>query len=169
MINRINNKNGVTLMELMIYLGISSIIALAMTSFLTNVTKQRVEISNQQIAQYNARQVLEKLTYSLRNAYEVEVNPDGTAVNIFSNNYDNPLQQPIISTYIYKNQKLYYGQSVINPPAEDTLLPITDEGLSVDNINFSQVSSSLKLQLVISKSGRQSGLDSTIAFRQLSP
>ena len=156
---------GVTLMELMIYLGISTIVVLALTSYLVQATKARVEMNNQQFVQHNTRQALEKMTYALRNAYDVAVYQEGSAVDIYSYNFDDPAK-PIIYTFKYKDQDLFYGQSVEVPPAEESLQQLTDDGVSVESVSFKKISSSLQVQLVMKKNERQATLNSTIAFRQ---
>jgi Tfp pilus assembly protein PilV len=151
------NQKGVTLMELLVYLGISALVILAMGTFMVNVTKARVLSNNQRLAQQNARLILEKMTYSLRNAYDVNV-LSPAKVEIKSYDYNDP-NNPVSKTAVIERQA-------------DNLLyldgwSLTEEGVSVTNVNFEKVSSSLQVSLTTEKNSQQASLSSTISFRQL--
>lgn len=161
------NQRGVTLMELLVYLGMSTIVALGLTAFLTTTTAARVQTSNQHLAQHNGRLVLEKLTHSLRNAYEVVVYNEGNSVDIYSYNFDEPAK-PIVTTFSHDagQSLLLYGQALVSRPSTNSLVPLIEPTVIVDQVTFTPVSASLHVQLTLLKDNGQASLDSTIAFRQ---
>jgi Tfp pilus assembly protein PilE len=159
------NEKGTTLMELMIYLVISSLIIIAMTSYLVQATRARVALNDQHLVQNDSRVVLEKMTYSLRNAYDVSVSSDNQSVTVFSHNFDDPMR-PIITTYIYQSGQLMYGQAIGVPPAEPSMTPLVSSQVVVQNVHFAKVSSSLQVTLALAKNNKTSEVVSTIAFRQ---
>jgi type II secretory pathway component PulJ len=161
------NQNGTTLMELMVYLGISSIVTLMLTMFLVNSTEQRVLTNDQQIAQYNARQVIEKMTYSLRNAYDVNIEAGGTKAVVYSYFYTNPgVPDNVITVYELNGGKIYYGQDINTIPGPSGMKLLTDENVNVSLVSFKKVSSSLRINLIVEKGVGESDINSTISFRQ---
>ncbi|MBU0612979.1 hypothetical protein KKB10_03090 [Patescibacteria group bacterium] len=154
-------------MELMVYLGISSVVTLMLTMFLVNSTEQRVMTNDQQIAQHNARQVIEKMTYSLRNAHDVNIEAGGTRAVIYSDYYDNlGVPQDVITVYELSSGKIYYGQDINLIPSPSSMKLLTDEDVNVSLIAFKKVSSSLRINLNVEKGLGESDINSTISFRQ---
>lgn len=162
MIKRYKKPRGVTLVELLIYLGISSIVTLAMSAFLVTTVHQRTEVASQNAAQHETRRVLEQLTYGLRNAYSVDVRTGGSAVDVYSDS-----TEPQVATYELSGDRLNFGQQATTPPPAETLQPITGTDMKVTEVRFTRVASSLQVHLVIMKGTHQSTINSTISFRQL--
>lgn len=161
------NKRGTTLMELMVYLGISSVVTLSLTMFLAQSTKQRVMTNDQQLAQYNARQVVEKMTYSLRNAYDVSIEAGGTRAVVYSYYYVDPANpDDLITVYELDGGRMYYGQDINSVPGHSSLKQLTDEGVEVTSVSFKKILSSLKVDLSVSKGIGESDVSTTISFRQ---
>jgi Tfp pilus assembly protein PilE len=161
------NNRGTTLMELMVYLGISSVVTLSLTMFLARSTEQRVMTNDQQTAQHNARQVIEKMTYSLRNAYSVDIQSGGTKAIIYSYYYDNlGVPQDVITVYELNGGKIYYGQDINLIPSPSNMKQLTDEGVNVTQASFKKISSSLQIILDVKKGTGESDVRSTISFRQ---
>ncbi len=164
--NKIKNQRGVTLMELLVYLGISTIVVVGLSALMTNTMHARVVSNNSKDAQQNARRVLENMTYSLRNAYQLDVAADGQSMNIYSQNIDNP-SEPLVTTYQYVDSQLFYAQAVNELPPADTFISLVDEGVLVKDVNFHKISSSINVEFTIIKNSRQAEINSTIAYRQL--
>lgn len=159
------NQSGVTLIELLVYLGLSSLIVLAMAGFLTRLATQRTTLADKALVEQSARTVLSRMTYAVRNAYDVVVYNDGTAVDIYSKNYSDPAR-PIVTTFLSDNGQLLYGQAENNPPGTSELLPVTDSQVSVAQLGFQRVSAAVVVDVTFVKNGRAIPLHSTIAFRQ---
>jgi len=158
-------QTGVTLMELLVYMGISSVVILGMMAFLVQTTKTRVSAESQHLAQHSARQALEQMTYSLRNAYDVVVNVDGTRAIIFSDNPDDAIQ-PIVTVYAIKDGQLVSAQAISVPPDDSSLQPVSGDGVIFTDVQFKKISASLQVTLGTVKNSRSSKIESTIAFRQ---
>lgn len=163
------DRRGVTLLELLLYLGISSAVVLGMTGFLVRATRQRVVTMDQTIAQQNGRTVSALFTHALRNAYDVTVQSAPLSAVISSENPDNP-GQTIVTVFRYDEtaKTIEYGQAVGSPPV--VFIPLTDPSVAVENVSFERVSSALVLEARFTRGDRAASLASTIAFRQrLSP
>ncbi|MFA6271732.1 MAG: hypothetical protein WC693_01305 [Patescibacteria group bacterium] len=161
------NQLGTTLMELMVYLGISSVVTLSLTMFLAQSTEQRVMTNNQQMAQHNARQVIEKMTYSLRNAYDVTIEAGGTRAIIYSYYYVDPANPDnLITVYELDGGKMYYGQNINSIPDHSSMKLLTDEDVDVTVVSFKKISSSLRINVNVEKGTGESSVSSTISFRQ---
>ncbi|MFA5051733.1 MAG: prepilin-type N-terminal cleavage/methylation domain-containing protein [Patescibacteria group bacterium] len=159
------SQAGATLIELLVYLGISSFVVLGSLLFLVQMTTARLATNDQKTAQQSARLAVEKMTYSLRNAYDVVVNADGTRVTIYSNDTAHP-GQPVITVYGLRDGRLMYGQSLVVPPDDAELQPILNDNVEIADLQFKKISASLQVSLSTIKSNRQSSVESTIAFRQ---
>lgn len=156
---------GVTLMELLVYLGISSFIVVALTSYLMNATRQRVLAMDQTIAQENARAVFAKMTYALRNSYAVAVSETPERVEITAENPGHP-GQPIITVFQYNPliQSVEYGQAIGTPPI--AFQPLTDPAVTVRDLDFEGVSSAVIVRGTFLRGTREAHVESTIAYRQ---
>jgi len=164
--NLIKNQRGLSLMELLVYLGISTIVVIGLSTVMTNTMSARVVSNNAKDAQQNARRVLENMTYSLRNAYQLDVSADGLSMNIYSQNIDNP-SEPLVATYKYIDSQLLYAQAINELPSDDTFVSLVDDGILVEDVNFRKISSSINVKFTIIKSSREAKINSTIAYRQL--
>ncbi|MFA6099238.1 MAG: prepilin-type N-terminal cleavage/methylation domain-containing protein [Patescibacteria group bacterium] len=161
-----NNQRGVTLMELLIYLGISSVVVLTMMTLMANVSKQRLQRIQQNTAQQAARVAVDKMTYSIRNAYRVDISADGKTLDIYSTNFAD-LTKPIVTTYSELDNQLYTGQSLETPPQPENLQPATPPGVILEQLSFREISSAVQVSLRCRNGARNAEISSTISFRQL--
>lgn len=152
-------------MELLVYLGISSFVVLGSLMFLTQMTTARLATDNQKLAQQGARLAVEKMTYSLRNAYDVVVSADGTRATIYANDTEHP-GQAVVTVYTMEANRLVYGQSMVVPPDDAALQPVLNDDVTVTSLQFQKVSASLQISLSTEKNNGTSSVNSTIAFRQ---
>ncbi|MBI5405185.1 MAG: prepilin-type N-terminal cleavage/methylation domain-containing protein [Candidatus Kerfeldbacteria bacterium] len=154
---RLANQRGTTLMELMVYLAISTVVVLSMTTFVTALTKTRVRTTDQQIAQAEARNVIERMTHTIRNSRDVAV----TGARI-----DATDETGLVTSYCGCDGTIKSGQHMAFPPAGADLEPAIESGVQVDNFTLERLGSSVRVSLNFSKNGQSAALVSTIAFRQ---
>ena len=69
--NRKKNTHGFTLMELLVYIGISTIIVVVMMNFITDVTLNATKVKMAKEVQQNARLILERVTQEIKTARQV--------------------------------------------------------------------------------------------------
>ncbi len=160
---RKRKASGYTLIELMMYMGISAVLVVGVVGFMIRTTQERTLLVSQNAVQQNSRVVMEKMTTSIRNAYQVDVNAAGTEITIYAKNYANP-SEPIITIYQNQGQELSY--SVGNPTAAGPFFTILDGGIHVAQFHADTVASSVVLQATFEKNGKQASFSSTIAYRQ---
>ncbi len=154
---------GYTLVELLVYLGLSSLVLLLMTGFLARVMGNKAIAATQTQLQENERTVFDAMTVAIRNSYEVTVENSGTKVIVKSHPEDSGLTTYTVFQ-VDAHQRLSMGQN------EDFMLvdpqPITDDGIIVKAFSATVISSSLEVTLVIQKGTQTNAFTSTIAFRQ---
>ncbi len=154
---------GFTLIELVLYLGLSSIVVLASTSFLTAATKVRVHTKQQQNIQSEIDAVSGRLSYTLRNAYRVELDVPGTRIDVYAKDPSSP--DPIVTSFQVKDGALYTGKNSVTPAAD--LYMLTNAATSVTSLSpFEVVSSSLKVMLSFTQGPVTVPFESVYAFRQ---
>jgi len=152
------DQSGTTMMELVVYLSISVLVVLSMTTFVTALTKSRVETSEQQLLQDSARTVIERMTYAVRNSAQVAVS---------GSRLDATNESGIVWSFCGCDGTVKAGQANGAALPADSLEPLIDPTVALDQLVFETVGSSVVVQVQLSKNGRTASLNSTIAIRQL--
>lgn len=133
-------KQGMTLIETLIYVAIFSIFIVALASFAININSSR--ISGQIIFDVNDQgsQVINVITQSLRNASTTTIPAIGTSSSTLSITTTVPAQNPTIFSLI--NGVLYIKEGANNSVA------LTNNKVTVSNLVFSDLSQPLKPKTV---------------------
>ena len=165
-----NNRNhtsphGITLVELLIYLGLSALVSVGLMGFMVRTAAQRSALANQQQAQRESRLLLERMSLALRNAYAVEISADGERIAIQSYDYGE-VSQTMFTVFEKKDQSVYMGQRLNEIPTEEDLICFTSSEINVQQLQFLKVSSSVQFRTTMAADGHTASLSSTIAFRQ---
>lgn len=156
---------GFTLIELVVYLGLSSIVVVASTGYVAAATRVRVHTVQQQALQDDARSIIGNLSYTLRNAYRIDIVEAGARADVYAVDPDAP-GHPIVTSYQLRDGVLRQGKSIDTPPAEMILLNGSEVTVSAGPVPFAVVSSSLELRLSLAKGGVTVPVETTISYRQ---
>lgn len=70
---KILNKKGVTLVELLIYLGLASIMLVVLSELFVSILNESVETQNYSAVQTDGRYILARLRYSINNADSITI------------------------------------------------------------------------------------------------
>lgn len=159
------NQRGFTMIELVLYLGLSSFVVMIALSFLTTATKARVETKQKQELQSTVNAVSGSLSYALRNAYQVTVSPSGTRVDVYSHDPAAPLH-PVVTTFFIQDGALMTGKAVDNPATVFYRLSDATVTITSPSVPFELISSSVKASLTFSEKDTSVPFDSVFAFRQ---
>lgn len=73
---KILNKKGVTLVELLIYLGLASIMLVVLSELFVSILNESVETQNYSAVQTDGRYILARLRYSINNADSINTPAD---------------------------------------------------------------------------------------------
>lgn len=152
---------GYTLIELLVYLGLSSLVMLLMTGFLVRVMGNKAIAATQTLLQENERTIFESMTTAIRNSYAVDVT-DGTRVVVKSH----PAGSTDTLYTIFQpdaNHRFSMGQGASE--ADVVMSPITDDGISV-LFSATADTASLDVTLAAKKGTQSNAFTSTIAYRQ---
>lgn len=152
------HQDGTTLMELMVYLAISTVVILAMTTFVSALTRSRVALTNQSTAQAELRNVMERLTYAVRNSHAVSVT--GARIDLTD-------ESGMVTTFCACDGTMKSGQLMTFPPALSDLHTIIDSSVTVQSVSIDQISTSVRIRLTLAAAGQTATASSTIAYRQL--
>lgn len=74
----LKNQKGVTLMELLVYIGLSTLIVVIMTDFITDASINAAKVKISKEVQQNARFALSRLTTDIRKAQTTLINDPQT-------------------------------------------------------------------------------------------
>lgn len=158
-------RPGYTLVELIIYLGLSGLVLVVTTNFLMQLLGQRAVAATQTSLQENSRTITSMMTVALRNAYDVSVSADKTSVIILS-------VPPSGVGTLYTGYKLQ-GGTILSGSADAENAIVYEAALPADVqatvFSMEKVSSALDVEMRLAKGTQSTLLDSTIAFRQHSP
>lgn len=156
-----NARAGVTLMELLVYLGMATVVVLVMTNFLVGFTRQLLVTRDQERVQQNARVVLEKLTHAGRNATSLTVN--GSCVTLQA------AGTAPTRVFSYDGATISYGEAL--PCGDPGLRPLIETGVAVSAVTFEPVLAdgapvALAVAATFRKGSREAAFRSTITLRQ---
>lgn len=128
------NTQGFTLVELILYIAISSIFMLASVSFAWDVIYGRVKSYTQQEVNQNMRFTTKRITYEIRNAAGIN---SVTANSISLSNTDSARNPTVISVSSGR-VRIGYGSTGNCPTTSPCFL--TSNGVSVTNLSFTNLS-----------------------------
>lgn len=79
-----HQQEGYTLIELLIYISITTLIMVTLTSFVADVTKQATRTKVSKEVQQNARLIITKITQDIRTADDgtISISPDNSQINL---------------------------------------------------------------------------------------
>jgi len=152
--NGVKSRPAFTLMELLVYLGISTIVMLVASSFMVDISANAARNRASLEVQSNARLVISRLTQNIRTATSLTVTPTTLTVTVPA------------GTYVYTRSGAAVEETVAGIAAK-----ITSDAVSVPQLAFSQSGNMVTIDLkvetarVFKKSVPPQELHSTIAVR----
>jgi len=151
---RKNTKNGFTLMELVVYIGIASLIILVLAGSIIQISRVYSRAKAYQSLSQNGNSAMRKLTQEIMAAGSINsadsdfINtPNILALNSAGDNY----RRFYVATNSQGKNQLFLISEETNPPLQEQA--VTSEDVNVDNftINYDNtVPESLKISLVLS-------------------
>ena len=128
-----HNQKGFTLIEMVLYVSVCSIILLSLSTFLTFLLGARVR--SQAITEVNQQgfQVMYQLTQTIRNGRSIQVPSIGTSSSTLSITTANPILNPTIFTVSSSTFTIKEGSTAS--------IPLTNSRVRVSNLTFDNVSS----------------------------
>ncbi len=162
--DHVKSGAGFTLVELVLYLGLSSIVILASSSFLTTATTVRVHTKQQQMVQSDVDAVSGKLSYTLRNAYRVDLVESGNRIDVYA--HDPDTTDTVVTSFRIHDGALTTGKNTTSPPADLYALTSVATTVAPGPVLFEVVSSSLKVSLICTQGSVTIPFESVYAFRQ---
>ncbi len=132
---------GLSLIEMLLYVAISSIILLSLSLFLTFILGQRVK--NQSIADVNQQglQVMQLITQTIRNARSIDFPSIGATSSSLSMTMSDPLLSPTIFDIVGGVVRIKEGSNAI--------IPLTNSHVSVSSLLFQNISSTSSVDRII--------------------
>lgn len=152
---------GFTMIELLVYLALTGMVVLTATSFLVKMLGTKAIAASATNLQENARTVMETVTVSLRNAYEVT--PSGTGLIIASHPSDSP------STKVYTRYDRVGDRVVVGTASSIdgiTTQPLTNQDITAQVFQLTPISNAVDVMIVLKQGNQSTLLQSTIAYRQ---
>ena len=135
------SKKGFTLVEMVLYVSLCSIILLALSTFLSYLLASRVR--SQSISEVNQQgfQVMHMMTQTIRNGRSITTPSLGTASSTLSIITANALLNPTVFTTASGTMKIKEGSS--------SYVPLTNKRVTVSNVLFENVSSASSTEKII--------------------
>ena len=134
-------QRGFTLVELVLYVSICSILLLTISTFLSFLLGARVR--SQAITEVNQQgfQVMNLITQTIRNGRSIQVPSIGVSSSTLSITTGNALLNPTIFTIS--------STTLISKEASNTSIPVTNSRVRVSSLIFSNVSSGSSTEKII--------------------
>ncbi len=138
---KIRSQKGFTLVELVLYVSICSILLLTMSTFLTFLLGARVR--SQAITEVNQQgfQVMNQITQTIRNGRNIQIPSIGVSSSTLSLTTGNALLNPTVFSL--------NGTTFIVKEGSKTAIPLTNSRIRVSTVTFQNVSSSSSTEKII--------------------
>lgn len=132
---------GLSLIEMLLYVGISSIILLSLSLFLTFILGQRVK--NQSISDVNQQglQVMQLVTQTIRNARSIDSPSIGATSTSLSMTMPDPLLSPTVFDIVNGVVRIKEGTNAV--------IPLTNSHISVSSLIFQNISSASSTDRIV--------------------
>jgi Tfp pilus assembly protein PilW len=141
--NKLSYKSvkGLTLVEMLLYVAISSVILLSLSLFLVFLLGQRVK--NQTIADVNQQglQVMQLITQSIRNARSIDTPAIGSVSDTLSMTMPDGLLSPTVFDISNGTVRIREGAGAI--------VPLTNSHIVVSGLLFENISSTSTTERVV--------------------
>ncbi len=136
-----SNQKGFTLVEMILYVAICSILLATISIFLSFLLGARVR--SQSITEVNQQgfQVMNLITQTIRNGRSIEVPSIGTSSTTLSITTGNALLNPTVFMLSSSTVRIKEGSS--------SVLPLTNSRITVSNLLFENVSSISSVEKII--------------------
>jgi len=160
-------QGGTTIVELLVYLGVSTLVVMVMMSFTVGISQRRAMVNDQLLAQENGRLVAERMAYVLRNSYRQEVRVVGSTKQLIVTGLD-PAQptRDLITVFEFSDGTIKYAQASGAAPPSALFAPMIDRAVVVDAADVENVSAATVLRLTLRKGNQRVQLESTVGWRQ---
>lgn len=137
---------GFTLVEMVLYVSLFSIILLAVSTFLTDLLSSRVR--SQSITEVNQQglQTMSLITQTIRNGRSIQVPAIGTSSSTLSITTATPILNPTVFNLATGTIRIKEGSN--------SAISLTNSRISVSNLLFENVSSSSSTEKIIRVSFR---------------
>ncbi|MEK7150814.1 MAG: prepilin-type N-terminal cleavage/methylation domain-containing protein [Patescibacteria group bacterium] len=144
------NAKGFTLVELIIYIGILSVMVVGLVSFALSMTSARTKTYTNQNVQANARMTLDIIMQKIRTAQSVNIGVSvfGIDPGVLSLQMADPLKNPTIINLSANDGRLQITEGVGVP------IYLTDNETEVSNLLFTNLTQSgerehIKIDLMV--------------------
>ena len=130
-------KSGFTLLEILVYIAVFSIIIAVLTSFIVWATHSNIKAQAMRETLNNVRDVMETMVYEIRNAQGVYL-PTTTSSQL---SLETILYLPVGETSTYIDFFLC-GNQICFKKEFQAPVPLTSSQVEIKNLSFSQISTS---------------------------
>ncbi len=139
--NKLLSQKGFTLVELVLYVSICSILLLTISSFLTFLLGARVR--SQAITEVNQQgfQVMSLITQTIRNGRSIQVPNIGTSSSTLSITTGNALLNPTIFNLSSTTMQIKEGSKIA--------FPLTNSRVQISSLTFENISSGSSTEKII--------------------
>lgn len=141
MIRLFRSQKGFSLVEMILYVAISSVILLALSLFLTSLLSSRLK--SQSISDVNDQglQIMQMVTDSVKNARSVDFPSIGATSTSLSITVADPLLSPTVYDIASGTVRIKEGSN--------TLIPLTNSHVTVSSFVFQNISSTSSTDRVV--------------------
>lgn len=151
-------RPGATLMELIIYLAISGLVIVGAMNWLTNTLSARAATVRETALQENLHTVLDTMTVSIRNAYEVSF---ASGILTIKTHPANDRTQTTLTMYRVVDNRLQFG------PSADTLTSVTSSDVRMTTFDVVVAGPSATINLVGTNGVTTTRVATTVTTRQI--
>jgi type II secretory pathway pseudopilin PulG len=149
----LTKKDGFTLLELLLYISITSIILLVIIGLLYQIIQGQIKNRTVREVEQQGTEITEIITYYIRNSTGVQEPTPGNTSDQLILNMDDPAVDPV--------QFSSDGQNVTIQKAGDPAIPLSNSRLTVPTFNFDNLGTtnndSIKINMTLEHKNPEGG------------
>jgi len=119
------HDRGTTLLEILLALGLSSLIVGAMITVYLSAGNAYQKLAAYADAQYSARTVIDQIGEDMRGASFIEILPDGSEIELVTSNND-LIRYYVVNNQLYRLKTTVFGTGIV--PIADKVSCLTFNG-----------------------------------------
>lgn len=159
----LHNQNGLALMELLVYLGLSVMMLSGASYFMVSITPVNRAVDAREHVSRDLRNITNHLAYTIKNSHTVTI-PAAHELVLKTKKIGEP--NDVYTRYFLSDQILRAGEAIGGAPSDASLEPLHDASVAITGLTFEQISSSVRISLTAVSHNETHTITTTVSPRQ---
>lgn len=159
----LRNQKGLTIIELLVYLGLTVGIVTAASSFLVSITPVNRAIDSREKVTREMRHITDNLAFTIKNSYAVSV-PSSQELLLRTKKIGMP--GDLRTRYLLNGQTVLAGDMPNVEPPFEHLVPLHDTDVKITGLSFESIDSSVRITMTAIQGNETHSITTTVSPHQ---